>query len=409
MNVSFDAKKIINPHFLPLLYDKSRHLLLKGGAGSGKSHFVAQKHLLRILDGYEVGKVHKFLVLRKTQPSARNSVYELFRKYLVKWKLLNNICSEQSSRMTFHFTNGSQIMCGGLDKPEKLNSIEGITGLWFEEAVDFNESEITQVNLRIRGELPSYKQTVYSFNPVNKQSHLYRRFYEHGDVDGCRYDSSTYTDNPWIDEGYKSELEDLINRDKVYYDVYCKGEWGVLGGLIFSLGKDYDIIPYQSFPNDFDDVCFGLDFGFNNPSALVLCGIYDDELYFKELLYESGLTNSALIKKLGSVIPERYRDRVIYADSAEPARIEEINDAGFECQSADKSVFDGIDYLKSKKKHVSRRSVNLVDELGLYKHKQDKNGNYLDEPVKFKDHIIDACRYAAYSSRVEAMPGVFSL
>ena len=392
-----------------MLYDKSRHLLLKGGAGSGKSHFVAQKHILRILDGYEVGKVHKFLVLRKTQPSARNSVYELFKRYLAKWKLLGNICTEQSSRMSFNFSNGSQIMCGGLDKPEKLNSIEGITGMWFEEAVEFTESDITQVNLRMRGQLPSYKQTTYSFNPVNKQSHLYERFYANGDVDGCRYDSSTYTDNPYIDEEYKRELEDLINRDKVYYDVYCRGEWGVLGGLIYHIGKDYDIMPYQLFPKEFDDVCFGLDFGFNNPSALVMVGIYDDELYVKELLYESGLTNTALIKKLGSVIPERYRGSVIYADSAEPARIEEINEAGYTCEPADKSVKDGIDYLRSKKKHISRRSVNLIDEMGLYKHKQDRSGEYLDEPVKFKDHAVDALRYGAYTSRVDCMPGIFSV
>ncbi len=168
-------------------------------------------------------------------------------------------------------------------------------------------------------------------------------------------------------------------------------------------------MPYQLFPKEFDDVCFGLDFGFNNPSALVMVGIYDDELYVKELLYESGLTNTALIKKLGSVIPERYRGSVIYADSAEPARIEEINEAGYTCEPADKSVKDGIDYLRSKKKHISRRSVNLIDEMGLYKHKQDRSGEYLDEPVKFKDHAVDALRYGAYTSRVDCMPGIFSV
>jgi phage terminase large subunit len=32
-----------------------------------------------------------------------------------------------------------------------------------------------------------------------------------------------------------------------------------------------------------------------------------------------------------------------------------------------------------------------------YKWKEDKNGLILDEPVKFKDHLMDAMRYAIYT------------
>jgi len=87
----------------------------------------------------------------------------------------------------------------------------------------------------------------------------------------------------------------------------------------------------------------------------------------------------------------------IYADSAEPNRIEEIASAGYNIYPADKSVKDGIDYVKRKKKHIHRESHNLIKELKFYKWKTDRNGNIEDEPVKFNDHGCDALRYGCYT------------
>lgn len=405
LQINVDTNSVCVPHFRPLLYNQSRHLLLKGGAGSGKSHFVAQKYILRLLDGISCNKIHRFLVLRKTQPSARNSVYRLIKNYLVKWKLLNNVCEENKTNLEFNFAKGAQIICGGLDNPEKINSIEGITGIWVEEATQFTKEDLLSLNLRIRGETPSYKQICYSFNPIRKNSYIYKRFYSNGNIPDATYDASTYTDNPFIDVEYRTQLEDLINQDQIYYNVYCKGEWGVLGGQIYTA---YEVIPIKQYPQNFDDVVYGLDFGFNHPSALIEIGFRDDELYFKEKIYQKGLTNPSLINEMKHVIPEKNQGCLIYADSAEPARIQDICDAGFNCIGANKSVKDGIDFLKSKKKHIASTSTNLLDEIETYKYKQDKDGEYLDEPVKFKDDALDATRYGAYSYGIEGVPGIFT-
>jgi len=134
-------------------------------------------------------------------------------------------------------------------------------------------------------------------------------------------------------------------------------------------------------------------------------GIKDWEIYLRELLYQTHLTNEDLIEKLKELIPDK--NRYTYADSAEPARIEEIARAGFNIHPADKSVKDGIDFVKRQKLHILKRSVNLIKEIGGYKYKEDKDGNVLEEPVKFRDHLMDAMRMAIYTHLKGEAPNIW--
>jgi phage terminase large subunit len=140
---------------------------------------------------------------------------------------------------------------------------------------------------------------------------------------------------------------------------------------------------------------YGIDFGFNNQSAIVELYLYENALYLKELLYQSHLTNADLITKLKELkIPQ---DAPIYADAAEPQRIEEIYSAGWNIKPADKSVKDGIDFLKRYRLHIDPNSANILNEIRAYSYRKDKNGQVLEEPVKFRDHLMDAARYGAYT------------
>ena len=78
MKINIDLSNVlddINPHFHKSLKVKDRYLVEYGGAGSGKSHSIAQKILIRIFVGFDTGIVHKFLCLRKTQPACRRSIF----------------------------------------------------------------------------------------------------------------------------------------------------------------------------------------------------------------------------------------------------------------------------------------------------------------------------------------------
>ena len=62
-------------------------------------------------------------------------------------------------------------------------------------------------------------------------------------------------------------------------------------------GRIYIVKP-EAFPHSFDDSYVGLDFGYNNPAATIFCGIKDDEVWVRELVYKSHLTNPDLIDRI---------------------------------------------------------------------------------------------------------------
>jgi phage terminase large subunit len=107
------------------------------------------------------------------------------------------------------------------------------------------------------------------------------------------------------------------------------------------------------------------------------------------------MSTSVLIDKLKSLGLGK-RDE-IFADAAEPKTIAEINKAGFNLKTAIKDVFAGINKVKSFSLYVKSDSLDLLDEVKNYKWKTDHDGNTLDEPVKFRDHLMDAMRYAIYT------------
>ena len=84
----------------------------------------------------------------------------------------------------------------------------------------------------------------------------------------------------------------------------------------------------------------------------------------------------------------------MFADAARPDLIAEWKRAGFRVKKANKKVFEGINAVKSFKLHITADSKNILTEIKNYRWKVDKQGNILDEPVKFQDDAMDAMRYA---------------
>jgi phage terminase large subunit len=385
---------IINDSFYPLLVDKSRYEVFLGGAGSGKSWFIAQKFLLRILLGMRKGIKHRILALRKTSPACKKSVFTLFKDLIYQWNI-KDIVDINHSDLTFKFINDSEIMCGGMDDEAKIKSIAGLTSAWLEESTEFNVGDFIQLDLRIRGQTPSYKQICLSCNPISKLSWVYETFFQK-QKESCNIHLSTYNDNRFLDNVYKKVLEGLKEQDENLYSIYAKGMWGQLLDLIY---QNWTIVEDKNWPTKFKETCYGIDFGFVAPTGVVEVSIKDNEFYIKEILYEKKLTNQDLIGKLEDIIPESKRDRdCIFCDSAEPQRIEEIQRAGFFARSSNKDVNLGIDFCKRHKLYIHESSINLIKELQTYSYKKDKNGNVIEEPVKFADHLLDPMRYALFTN-----------
>lgn len=370
----------INKIYFPLIERNERYINLYGGAGSGKSVFAAQKEIYKSLLRKE-----RILCVRKVQRTLKTSVFRLLQDVVGDWGFSKAFTFNKSD-LSIKADSGSEFILLGLDDPEKIKSIQGITRIWIEEATEITEEDFNQLNLRLRG-VPN-PQITLSYNPIDKHHWLNRRFHQEPDSKALVL-KTTYQDNKFLDDEYKSTLEDLKAQDENYYKIYALGEWGGdIKGLIY---PNWTIgLP----PDNIDDTIYGLDFGFNNPTALIQVDVADGELYVKELVYESGLTNNDLIETIKGL--DVGKNDYIYGDVAEPARIEELRRNGFNIKPANKRVGDGIDHVRRYNIHIHPESDNIQTEQRTYKWKE-RNGIALDEPVKFQDHAIDAIRYAVHS------------
>jgi len=373
-------------------------LVIFGGAGSGKSYAVAQ--YLLILIGYATEPL-KILVTRKTNPSLRLSALELVKEILST----NNVYFfEQRAEQILSLLDGSRIYFRGMDDPEKIKSAE-FNIVWMEEATEFDEQDYRILKLRLRRpQVRSRKgwlipnQIILTFNPVSVHNWTYKLFFERQNPSAMIL-HTTYRDNPFLDEEYIRQLEALKNEDKTFYEIYAEGRFATPENLIFT---NYRVV--KDAPSEFDEIRYGIDFGFNNPTVVLKVGIKDQNVWVLDELYKTKLTNAELIDLLKQFV--RERNAPIFADSSEPARIEEIRRAGFNIQPALKDVKAGIDFLKRWTIYISEHCVNTLKEIRNYKWKEDRNGNPLDEPVKFMDHAMDALRYAVYQNRQNVKPHV---
>lgn len=359
-----------------------------GGAGSSKSYSQTQFFIFDRLIKYPN---YNLLVLRKTRHSNKLTSCKLFIDLLKEYGLYSDDNYNMTDLIyTFPETH-SLIRFDGLDKMEKYKSSEW-DDIFIEEVSECDKENVLFLKTRL-----TRKDKKYDFLPrvwctLNPTSCWVQGV---EGKEGYEFLHSTYKDNPFISADAIKTLEDLKNEDEAYYKIYALGEWAELTNIIYK-----PFIIEKQYPETFEETIFGLDFGFNNPTALVRIDIKDREFYITEVLYKSKLTNGELIKEIKSLLPRHVIERsTFYADCAEPARIVEFNDRanGFNVIPADKSVKDGIDFVKRQKIHTLETNININEERRLYKYKSDSRGVVLDEPVKFKDHALDALRYALYT------------
>lgn len=390
------SKKVFAPVYLPALKDKSRNLILYGGAGSGKSQFATQKVLYRVL----TERKQKFLVIRKVANTLKDSVYAKFVEIIEEWGL-SKLFHITKAPLEITCLNGNKIIFKGLDDPEKIKSITGITNIFIEEASELNPDDFQQLQLRIRGKQLKNVQFLLCFNPISEHSWLKKRFFDNDEPNTSIY-HTTYLDNPFLDDAYISNLEHLKQVDENYYNIYALGHWGVLGNIIFKHWSAENLDEYED--EYFDSITYGEDFGWNDPTALLKVGRKDDTIYVLDELYEQHLTNTDLIKKMKRIVNKSY---MVYGDSSEPARIKDIQRAGFKIKSVKKgkgSILGGIDFIKSHNLVINTRCTSLLKELQSYKWKENKSGEAKDEPVDFNNHAIDALRYALEAERLSMRP-----
>lgn len=386
----------INDSYLPHLEADQYTQIFFGGSSSGKSYFLAQRTVIDNCNGYN------YLICRNVANTLRKSVFNEICKSISNMQL-SMFYRINKSELTITCTlNGKQILFAGLDDVEKLKSITPANGVlervWIEEATEVKREAYLQLKKRLRGRTDKHKGIILSFNPVLKSHWIYKEFFT------GRWDESkniyqderllilktTYKDNKFLtpDDVYELEHEE----DEYFYNVYTLGNWGILGNVIF---KNWSTADLRELIPGFDNIYNGLDFGFSNPNAMVRLHVSEKNktIYVFDELYKSGQTYEALI----SDVTEKAGKQIITCDNEDSRGIFTLQAAGINAVPAKKgadSIINGITWLNGYKIIVDLHCQNFINEIQQYHWAEDKDGNVLERPVKVKDHLMDAMRYA---------------
>lgn len=234
MNVNIKiSKKVFNDVYLPYLDNYDRYLIFYGGGSSGKSYFIAQMHIYRLLNP----KRYNLLIVRQTGDTNRKSTFPLLKQVISNWNLSKHFKINESDMRIKCLLTGNEVAFAGLDDVEKIKSITfengELTEIWVEEATECQEADINQLKVRLRGG-KSKKQMILSFNPINIQHWIKGHFIDSKLATVC---FSTYKDNKFLTDDDRKALEGLQYADEYTYRVYCLGEWGILGKTVFDARK----------------------------------------------------------------------------------------------------------------------------------------------------------------------------
>lgn len=389
--------KVFNKNIFEILHDYTYFTEVHyGGGSSGKSHGVVQKVVIKALKPWKYPR--KVLWLRKVQATISESLFEDVRSCLISFKIWE-MCQWNKTDNKVILPNGAIFIFKGLDNPEKIKSVKGVSDIVMEEASEFNLDDYTQLTLRLREKKHKDKQIYLMFNPVSKLNWVYSYFfntkYPFRDV---LIRQSSYKDNKFLDEKTKFNLEELANRNPAYYKIYALGEFATLDKLIFPkyekklLNKSSEEL--ARLPS-----YFGLDFGFvNDPSAFIHVKVDRDnhKIYILEEFVKKGMLNNEIAQM---IIDLGYKKEIIIADSAEQKSIAEIRSYGIDrIKSAPKgqdSVIAGIQFLKQFDIIIDERCFKTIEEFDNYTWLKDKKtGEYFNKPVDTYNHCIDGLRYA---------------
>ena len=363
-----------------LLKNKKPILVFQGGTSSSKTYSILQYFILKCMNEWENETID---ILRRTGPALTRSVMKDFFDILNSLDMYDEDMHNKSSSSYRIGTN--LIRFYSADEEQKMRGLRR-DRVYFNEILEFKKIDVMQVMMR------THKEIYMDYNPSDEFSWIYDDVLTRNDV---TFHISTYLDNPFRTQKTTEEIERLKLIDPNMWRIYGLGQKGVAQATIFN-NWDYAERTFEQFEGQ---VIYGMDFGFNDPTALVRIKYHKEGIYAEQLLYKTDLTSDMIVNELKKLEIEKKIDKysTIYADSARPEIIEDIRKAGFNVHPVEKkkdSVLRSINFLKRHKIYLNKESLDLIKEVRGYKWKVDKNDKIIDEPVDVNNHLTDCFRYS---------------
>ena len=349
-----------------------RRALNEGGTSSSKTYSILQL-LVLICQGAKAPLL--ISVVSESLPHLkRGAIRDLFS---ILGESPDGNSRWSKTEFVYTFQNGAKVEFFGADEPDKVRGPR-------RDILFINEGNNVSWDTARGLDVRTSRFTFVDWNPVAS-------FWAHEQWIGSpenAYIHSTYIDaREVLPIEVVRNIESNRDKDPNWWKVYGLGELGHLENLIW---PNFEIVPELPARCDWGPWAYGVDFGFVNPTAVVKVVTSGGKFYWDECLYAPRLTNSDIIERL------THEERAdLYCDAAEPARIEELNRAGWTAWPANKDVKMGLDLVRRQSLYITKRSVAGLKEVRNYCRKKDRDGNVLEEPLKLNDHFCDGGRYGS--------------
>lgn len=418
-----------------LLTAKDQEICIAGPAGTGKSLAMLQKAFYTSL----MVPNCRSLIVRQTHASLTGSTLVTFEQQVATAALAEGVVKwfggSPRKPAAYQFANGSEILVGGLDRPEKFLSTE-FSRIYIDEATQISLKALETLITRLRGNADTYRQIILACNPDHPKHWIKQRC----DDGTMRMLNSLHRDNPLYvntdgtltERGvdYMAKLDALTGVRRLRFR---DGIWAAAEGLVYEGWSDelHVIDPFE-IPETWTR-WITVDFGFTNPFVAQLwCEDPDGRLY----LVREWVRTRMLVEDHATVIRDRLlaghpRPRGIITDHDAEDRATLERKLGMGTQAAHKTVSDGIQAFGARLKEqgdgrprlfvfrdallerdpemdAAALPIGLAEEaLGyVWAVKPGNAGGLKEEPVKENDHSMDAGRYMVAARDLGGRPRV---
>ena len=382
---------IVTTALKKLLRLEKRIKVVRGGTSASKTFSILPILIDRAIKTPNL----EISVVSESIPHLRRGALKDFLKIMMALGRYNDNQFNKST-LKYTFGNGAYIEFFSVDQPDKLRGARRNV-LYVNECNNVDFDSYYQLAIRTSGEI------WLDYNP-SAVFWVDREIINQDDVD---FITLTYLDNEALPETIVKEIESA--KVKAETSAYWANWWQVYGlGLTGSL-EGVCIPDWQeiNLPNEARLLCYGMDWGYSNdPTSLIAMYKYNDAYIFDELIYQKGLLNS----DISDLLKTNGVNDIVYADSAEPKSIAELNSYGHNVLPVSKgrdSIVYGLNLINQNKVYVTSRSKNLINELRNYIWMTDKQGNKLNRPIDAYNHAIDAMRYAMTSQLENPNKGTY--
>lgn len=381
--------------FVPLLAP-ARYKGAHGGRGSGKSHFFGEMLIER-----SIMQRTDAVCVREVQKSLDQSVKKLLES---KIEAMNAGAYFDVQDKKILAKNGGRIIFQGMQNhtADSIKSLEGYDIAWVEEAQSLSQRSLDLLRPTIR---KPGSELWFSWNPSQETDPVDVLLRGPKPPPGSVVIEANYTDNPFFPDVLREEMEYDKSRDPDKYAHIWLGQYQ--RNTEARVFKNWTVEEFDLPEGTIYRL--GADWGFSvDPSVLIRCAIEGNRLYVD---YEAYMVGCEIVNlpELFMSVPDAEK-WPITADSARPETISHMQKHGFPrirpAIKGAKSLEEGVEFLKSFDIVVHPRCKHLIDELTLYKYKEDPlTGAVLPILEDKHNHVIDALRYACEGARRAASTG----